>query len=56
VKCYINNFVRLRSCIGNINNHVLRCVNNPEELNCGDLLEGVILELDELANGLRLNI
>jgi hypothetical protein len=36
-------------------NLVLRCVNNSEVLNCGDLLECVILELGELANGLRLN-
>jgi hypothetical protein len=28
---------------------------NPEGLNCKDLLEGIIPELDELANGLRLN-
>jgi hypothetical protein len=34
---------------------VLGCVNNSEGLNCGDLLEGVIPELVELANGLRLN-
>jgi hypothetical protein len=34
---------------------ILRCVNNPDGLNCGDLLEGVILEPGELANGLRLN-
>jgi hypothetical protein len=36
--------------------HVLRCVNNLEGLNYGDLLEGVIPELGELANDLRLNI
>jgi hypothetical protein len=34
---------------------VLRCVNNPEGLNCRDQLEDVIPELGELANGLRLN-
>jgi hypothetical protein len=34
---------------------ILRCVNNPEGLNYGDLLEGIIPELGELANGLRLN-
>jgi hypothetical protein len=34
---------------------ILECVNNSEGLNCGDLLEGVIPELGELANGLRLN-
>jgi hypothetical protein len=32
-----------------------RCVNNLEGLNCGDLLEGVIPDLGDLANGLRLN-
>jgi hypothetical protein len=25
-------------------NHVLRCFDNPEGLNCGDLLVGVVLE------------
>jgi hypothetical protein len=30
---------------------VLRCFDNPDGLNCGDLLVGVVLEL---ANGLRL--
>jgi hypothetical protein len=30
-------------------------VNNPEGLNYTDLLEGVISELSELANNLRLN-
>jgi hypothetical protein len=34
---------------------VLGCVNNPEGLNYGDLLEAVIPELGELANGMRLN-
>jgi hypothetical protein len=33
----------------------LRCVNNSKGLNCGDLLEGVIPELGELTNGLRLD-
>jgi hypothetical protein len=28
---------------------------NPEGLNCEDLLEGIIPELGELANSLRLN-
>jgi hypothetical protein len=36
-------------------NLILRCVYNPNGLNHGDLLEGVIPELGELANGLRLN-
>jgi hypothetical protein len=34
---------------------ILRCFTNPEGLNCEDLLEGIILELGELANSLRLN-
>jgi hypothetical protein len=34
---------------------IVRCFINLEGLNCEDLLEGVILKLDELANGLRLN-
>jgi hypothetical protein len=35
---------------------VLLCFDNPEELSCGDLLVGVVPELFELANGLRLGI
>jgi hypothetical protein len=34
---------------------VLRCFVNPEGLNYEDLLEGVVRELDELANDLRLS-
>jgi hypothetical protein len=34
---------------------ILMSVNNPEGLNYTDLLEGVISELSELANNLRLN-
>jgi hypothetical protein len=40
---------------GIFTDHVLRCVNNPEGLNCRDLVEGIVPELGELANGLRLN-
>jgi hypothetical protein len=36
--------------------HVLRCFVNPKGLNYGDLLEGVVPELRELANGLRPSI
>jgi hypothetical protein len=36
-------------------NPVLSCFINPKGLNYEDLLEGIIPELDELANGLRLN-
>jgi hypothetical protein len=34
---------------------VLRCFVNPKVLNYEDLLEGMVLELGELANGLRLS-
>jgi hypothetical protein len=34
---------------------VLRCFANPEGLNYEDMLEGLIPELGEQANGLRLN-
>jgi hypothetical protein len=34
---------------------ILRCFVNLEWLNCEDLLEGVVPELSELANGLRLS-
>jgi hypothetical protein len=36
-------------------NPVLRCFINLEELNCWDLLVGMVNELVELANGLRLS-
>jgi hypothetical protein len=36
-------------------NPILRCFINPEVLNYGDLLVGVVYELVELANGLRLS-
>jgi hypothetical protein len=31
------------------------CFANPKGLDCEDLLEGIIPEVGELANGLRLN-
>jgi hypothetical protein len=34
---------------------VLRCFVNLEGLNCEDMLEGMVLELGELANDLRLS-
>jgi hypothetical protein len=37
------------------NDPVLRCFVNPEGLNYEDLLEGVVPELGELANSLRLS-
>jgi hypothetical protein len=41
---------------GNHTDPVLMSFINPEGLNCEDLLEGVVPELDELANSLRLGI
>jgi hypothetical protein len=34
---------------------ILRCFINLECLNCEDLLDGLVPELSELANGLRLS-
>jgi hypothetical protein len=36
-------------------NPFIKCFANPKGLNYEDLLEGIITELGELANGLRLN-
>jgi hypothetical protein len=37
-------------------NPILRCFANPKRLNYEDLLEGMVPELGELANDLRLSI
>jgi hypothetical protein len=45
----------IRLGCGGCTNSILRCFINPEGLNCGDKLVGVVHEFIELANALRLS-